>query len=129
METILIVTGILAVASYFLFRLIQSRPFYHASVKSEDRRILFFVISSLGLWLIFPSTFFLLKKIFAFQMNFNLILGLVIGLLIGLRSLLFWMSESDSTKSRPEEAIGSVGIGCFGLVFHLAVGAVLAILL
>ena len=129
METVLIVIGVLIVASYFLFRLMQSKPSHRASERGGDRRILFFVISSLGLWLIFPSTFFLLKKIFAFQMNFNLILGLVIGLLIGVRSLLFWMSESDSTKSRPEEAIGSVGIGCFGLVFHLAVGAVLAMLL
>ena len=62
-------------------------------------------------------------------MNFNLIIGLAIGLLIGVRSLLFWIIESDSARSRPEEAIGSVGIGVFALFFHLAVGAGLALLL
>jgi len=129
METVLIVIGVLIVASYFLFRLMQSKPSHRALERGRDRRIIFFAVSNLGLWLIFPAAFFLLKKNFTFQMNFNLILGLVIGLLIGVRSIFFWMTESDSAKSRPEEAIGSVGIGCFGLVFHLAVGAVLAILL
>ena len=129
MELILFIIGIVSVIAYYLFRNANLKHSYIILNSAEDQKIIVFIISNLGLWFLFTAVFFLLKNRIVTHFSFNLIIGPVIGFIIGLRSLFFWISESNSVRSRPEEAIGSVGIGCFGLLFHIVIGLILVIVL
>ncbi len=57
-----------------------------------------------------------------------ILVGVAVGFLPGLVSFAFWAFDSNRQvhRTRPDEAIGGMAIGCFGLGFSIALGAFLS---
>jgi hypothetical protein len=95
--------------------------------KYENHVLVFYIIGTIGMWLLLLSITLIGYKILRFSPDFLILFGFISGVIASFRSFKFWALSEDIflKKHSPEESLGGVGLGCIGIILFPLAGTIL----
>jgi len=130
-EIIFFSIGLLLIFSEIIFRWWLKRDSGLIPESYENMVLVFFILGSIGLWLIlFPAGIIAFKS-WNFSPRWFILIGVITGITSALKNFIFWALSDDRYAKKPAlgEPIGGMGLGCFGLMILPSLGLITGLLI
>jgi hypothetical protein len=122
-----IFTGLLFLLTDIIFRFSMKRKTALNLERYENHVLVFYILGTIGLWLLLLSIVFMAFKIFKFSPDFLILFGFISGVIASFRSFRFWALSEDIyfKKNSSEKSLRSVGLGCIGIILFPLLGTII----
>lgn len=122
-----IFTGLILLFTDHIFRIKMKKMTASVLEHYENQVLAFYILGTIGLWLLLTSISILAFKRIRFSPDFLVLFGFISGVIASFRSFKFWALSEDIylKKQKPQESLGGVGLGCMGIILFPLIGTII----